>query len=71
MSRLADLFDRERRLAQQERALTDMRAELEQLRAQNESMRTAMRRCITCDYRLDAKARDREASAAEGTTTPV
>ncbi len=60
VGRFAALFDRERRLARAERELSGLRAEVEQLRSQNESMRTAMRRCITCDYRLAAKdgARD-------------
>lgn len=53
---LRAFFDRERVLGQRERELALLRAENERLRAQNESMRTAMRRCITCDYRLAVKS---------------
>ena len=47
-----------RRLRQQERELKQLRAEVATLRAQNDSMRSGMRRCITCEYRLEAKARN-------------
>ncbi len=50
-----NFFQREKRLAAQARELKHLRTEVAQLRAQNESMRAGMRRCITCDYRLEAK----------------
>jgi uncharacterized protein with PIN domain len=46
---------REKKLLQQSRELKQLREEVMRLRAQNESMRVGMRRCITCEYRLDAK----------------
>lgn len=48
---------REQLLRQQARELKQLREEVEKLRAQNESMRQGMRRCTSCEYRLDAKQR--------------
>ena len=53
-------FEREKKLVAQGRELKELRAELVRLRAQNESMRQGMRRCISCDYRLEAKQRAEE-----------
>jgi cell division protein FtsB len=50
-------FQREKRLAEQARELKRLRAEVASLRAQNDSMRSGMRRCISCEYRLEAKGR--------------
>jgi hypothetical protein len=50
-------LEREKKLLLQARELKQLREEVQQLRAQNESMKVGMRRCITCEYRLDAKAR--------------
>jgi predicted RNase H-like nuclease (RuvC/YqgF family) len=36
-------------------ALKQANKELEKLRAQNESMREGMRRCVTCEYRIEVK----------------
>jgi cell division protein FtsB len=55
---LGKFFKRERQLAEQARELKQLRSEVAQLRAQNESMRQGMRRCITCDYRLQAKIKE-------------
>ena len=38
------------------------------LRAQNQSMREGMRRCVTCDYRIDFKNRQGQAPVE---TTPA
>jgi cell division protein FtsB len=54
------IFQREKQLLAQAKELRLLRAEVARLRAQNESMRQGMRRCISCDYRLEAKARGRE-----------
>jgi uncharacterized protein with PIN domain len=56
-----NVFQREKHLLAQTKELKQLREELVKLRAQNESMRAGMRRCITCDYRLEAKARNGEA----------
>ena len=50
------VLDMARRLREQQRELKRLRSEVATLRAQNDSMRQGMRRCITCEYRLDAKA---------------
>jgi cell division protein FtsB len=50
MSKLVDVIAQERRLAQQHRQLQDLRRENEKLHGQLERMRTAMRRCLTCEY---------------------
>jgi hypothetical protein len=52
MSRLLAFFARERRLFIQARELAALRDEVQMLRAQNAKINKAMRRCITCDYRL-------------------
>jgi hypothetical protein len=44
---------REQRLWQQQREIEALRAELEKLRFQNERMAKGMRRCVTCEYRLE------------------
>lgn len=45
-----------------------LKAEIEGLRSQNERLRQAMRRCTTCEYRLDAVGHDREPHVAGGTS---
>lgn len=43
--------------ARQRREIKRLREENQTLRAQNDSMREGMRRCVTCDYRIDYKQR--------------
>jgi len=57
MSKLHELFAREGRLRAQSRELAALRSEVEALRAQNEKMKAAMRRCITCEFRLEVVGR--------------
>lgn len=57
MSKLLDLIAVPRILLRQRDEIKQLRKELERLRTQNESMRQGMRRCVSCDYRLDFKAR--------------
>ncbi len=57
MSGLRDWFASQRRLFAQQREIDQLKQELATLRAQNASMREGMRRCVTCDYRLDFKNR--------------
>ena len=54
MSKLRELLERESLLRSQRREIAALRSEVESLRAQNERMKTAMRRCVTCEYRLEA-----------------
>jgi uncharacterized protein with PIN domain len=54
MGRLHDFLARERKLLRQDRELHELRREVERLRDRNEHMQRAMRRCLTCDYRLAA-----------------
>ena len=57
MPRLLELLTREKRLFDQQREIRELRGEVDKLRHQNERMRKAMRRCITCDYRLEVLGR--------------
>ena len=43
--------------ARQQQEIKRLRRENAKLQAQNESMREGMRRCVTCDYRIDYKQR--------------
>jgi hypothetical protein len=52
-----DFFRPQKLMVQQQREISKLQAELEKLRGQNESMRVGMRRCTTCDYRIDFKER--------------
>ena len=54
---LGDLLRPRKRLLQLESELQSLRRELDALRSQNESMRQGMRRCVTCEYRIDYKQR--------------
>ncbi|MBW2315636.1 MAG: hypothetical protein JRH10_15780 [Deltaproteobacteria bacterium] len=53
MPGLLEILAREKRLFSQTRELQSLRGEVDRLRAENERIRTAMRRCLTCDYRLE------------------
>ena len=55
--KLPEFFNLPGRVLRQQREIERLQKELDQLRAQNESMRTGMRRCLTCDYRIEARAR--------------
>jgi hypothetical protein len=46
-----------RRVISQERELRTLREEAAKLREQNERMRQGMRRCTTCEYRLQVVGR--------------
>ena len=47
----------QKRLLQQQREIRRLQQEVAALKAQNDSMRDGMRRCVTCDYRIDFKQR--------------
>jgi hypothetical protein len=51
-----------KKLWQQQREIESLHKELQTLRSQNESMREGMRRCVTCDYRIDFKNRQGEST---------
>jgi cell division protein FtsB len=57
MAAIADFFSRQKQIFRQQREIEKLQAELEKLRLQNESMRQGMRRCVSCDYRIDFKNR--------------
>jgi hypothetical protein len=57
MVNLLEILTARKRLWQQEREVDQLREELNTLRAQNDSMREGMRRCVTCEYRIDFKQR--------------
>lgn len=59
---LKDLFRPQRRLLRLEAELASARRELAALKAQNDSMRTGMRRCVSCQYRIESKQRQDERS---------
>ena len=61
------LLDTQRRLRQQRQQIADLERENATLRAQNQSMREGMRRCVTCEYRIDYKERQGQAPVE---TTP-
>jgi prefoldin subunit 5 len=54
---LFDFLAPHKRLLQQQREIRRLAREVSELRAQNDSMRQGMRRCVTCEYRIDFKQR--------------
>jgi hypothetical protein len=57
MARLRALVASGWRLADMRRTIRRLEAENASLRAQNDSMRNGMRRCVTCEYRIEWKER--------------
>jgi len=57
MGRLTELLAAQRSLLRLQREVAELRRENAALQALNDSMRQGMRRCVTCDYRLEFKAR--------------
>ena len=57
MPGLSKFIASQKRLGQQQRELKRLRREVASLQAQNDSMRDGMRRCVTCEYRIDFKNR--------------
>ncbi|MEM9254999.1 MAG: hypothetical protein AAGA91_06100 [Pseudomonadota bacterium] len=49
------MFEMPLEVARLRRELARLREENLVLKRQNDSMRTGMRRCLTCDYRLDSR----------------
>jgi uncharacterized protein with PIN domain len=63
VQKLTEILGQERRLRAQQREIRSLREEVQKLQVANARMREGMRRCVTCDYRIEVVAR-RE---AEGT----
>jgi uncharacterized protein with PIN domain len=57
LSKLIEILARERLLLAQKREIKRLREEVAQLEARNERIRSAMRRCTTCEYRLEVIGR--------------
>ena len=57
MSKLGTFLTAQKRLFRQDLEIKRLQAEVAQLTAQNSSMRAGMRRCVSCDYRIDFKNR--------------
>jgi len=71
MAKLMEIFSVQKRLWQQDREIEQLRSELAKLRVQNDSMRDGMRRCVTCDYRIDFKQRQDAGSEAGQAPAPL
>ena len=57
MRGLFDFLAPQQRLLQQQREISRLVKEVAELSARNASMRQGMRRCVTCEYRIDFKQR--------------
>lgn len=71
MAKLLEIFSTQKRLLQQQREIEQLREEITKLRAQNESMREGMRRCVTCEYRIDFKERQDSTIEVEQPPAPL
>ena len=71
MANLLEILAAQKRLWQQSREIEQLRSELAKLRVQNDSMREGMRRCVSCDYRIDFKQRQDAGSDAQQVTAPL
>lgn len=54
---LKDFLAPRAELLKQQQRIRELEQELTELRTQNDSMREGMRRCVSCEYRIDYKAR--------------
>ncbi len=66
-----DLFSPHKRLLQQEREITQLKKEVASLKNQNSSMRDGMRRCVTCEYRIDFKDRQGQVPVAADSSSSI
>jgi hypothetical protein len=71
MAKLLAIFSAQKRLWQQSQEIAQLRSELTKLQVQNDSMREGMRRCVTCDYRIDFKARQDDSKNAQQSPAPL
>ncbi len=65
MPAIREFFYQNKRLWQQRQEINRLQNEVSALRAQNDSMREGMRRCVTCEYRIDYKTRQGDTSTTE------
>lgn len=71
MLKLSRIFAAQKRLWHLQNEVEQLRKENTSLRAQNDSMRVGMRRCVTCEYRIDFKRRqDRDVAVIKHPTAP-
>ena len=68
VSKLRRLLARETRIHALSRDVAALRVEVETLRSQNARMKTAMRRCLTCEFRLRVVGGD-QGSTLDGSPT--
>jgi len=68
VSKLSELFNSQKRLWKQDREIKRLQAEVAELKSQNASMRGGMRRCVTCEYRIDFKNRQGQAPVEKPNT---
>lgn len=67
MTGVRQSIDRLLERRRESRDLAALQAEIERLRTQNDRLRNAMRRCVTCDYRLGAATERTVESTVEST----
>lgn len=60
MKSLFDRMSQARLIAAKDAELSSLREELKQARAENERMRAGMRRCVTCEYRIEVRSKRSE-----------
>ena len=67
---LLEIFFARKRLWQHRQEINTLRTELNKLQQQNDSMREGMRRCVTCEYRIDVKQRQDDSIGASAQHAP-
>ena len=68
---LLEIFFARKRLWQNRQEINTLRTELDKLQQQNDSMREGMRRCVTCEYRIDVKQRQDDSIGASAQHSPA
>ena len=68
---LLEIFFARKRLWQHRQEIDTLRTELDRLQRQNDSMREGMRRCVTCEYRIDFKQRQDDSIGAPAQHSPA
>jgi|TARA_B110000495_G_scaffold199270_1_gene212426 hypothetical protein len=68
---LLEIFFARKRLWQHRQEIDTLRTELDKLQQQNDSMREGMRRCVTCEYRIDVKQRQDDSIGASAQHSPA
>ena len=68
---LLEIFFARKRLWQHRQEIDTLRTELDKLQQQNDSMRKGMRRCVTCEYRIDVKQRQDDSIGASAQHSPA